>query len=161
MMYVKKIESTSSADFLHAMQIRNEVFVQEQGVPASEEYDGFDDEAKHFIALHEREYAGTARYRRTEKGIKLERFAVLAKHRRKGVGEALLDAVMSDISRDIEMGKAKIYIHAQTQAIPFWETEGFKVEGDEFIEAEIPHFKMVYVGVGNAVNHNGAELAIG
>ncbi len=159
MMLVKKIEN--STDFLQAMQIRTTVFVDEQGVPASEEYDGYDNEATHFIAVHERIYAGTARWRMTSKGVKLERFAVLADHRRKGVGAALLDAVLGDVGRHQEAANKTIYIHAQSQAVPFWEKEGFAVEGQEFIEAEIPHFRMVYGSAGNQATNKYSELAVG
>jgi len=159
MMFVKKI--VDSTDFVLAMQIRTAVFVEEQGVPASEEYDGYDNEATHFIAVHEREHAGTARWRFTEQGVKLERFAVLANHRRRGVGDALVDAVMSDILRNPECAKQKIYLHAQVQAIPFWEKEGFGVEGEEFIEADIPHFKMVLGSKGDKPVNKYAELAVG
>ena len=156
-MFVKKIEN--SADLQQAMQIRRTVFVEEQGVPASEEYDGYDDDAQHYIAIHERQSAGTARWRRTEGGVKLERFAVLADHRRRGVGAALLDAVMKDVQKVVEH-KPTIYIHAQVQAIPFWERGGFHVVGAEFMEADIPHFKMVF-GVPKGANTiQFAELAL-
>lgn len=158
MMYVKKIESTSSAEFLQAMQIRTTVFVEEQGVPASEEYDGFDHDATHFIAIHEREHAGTARWRQTEKGVKLERFAVLADHRKKGVGAALVDAVLNDVTRALPSVK-NIYLHAQQQAVPFWEREGFATVGDPFMEADIEHIKMVYSGTDAGKNAEAGQLA--
>lgn len=156
-MFVKKIDN--AADLSQAMHIRRTVFVDEQGVPFSEEYDGYDDEAQHFIAVHERNFAGTARWRRTEGGIKLERFAVLAEHRRRGVGAALLDAVLKDVRKEAE-GNTKVYIHAQVQAIPFWEQGGFQVVGDEFMEADIPHFKMVLGAPKGANTIQFAELAL-
>lgn len=160
MMFVKKIDNAT--DLSQAMQIRRTVFVDEQGVPFSEEYDGYDDAASHFIAVHERTYAGTARWRTTEKGIKLERFAVLAEHRKRGVGAALVDAVLNDINRDQNNTKKTIYLHAQTHAVPFWEKEGFKVVGTEFIEADIPHLKMVFGQIQHGATDalHFAELAL-
>jgi predicted GNAT family N-acyltransferase len=93
--------------------------------------------------------------------VKLERFAVLSNHRRKGVGDALVDAVLSDVTRNAECAKKTIYLHAQVQAIPFWEKAGFGVEGEEFVEADIPHFKMVLGSKGDKPANKYAELAVG
>ena len=37
------------------------------------------------------------------------------------------------------------YLHAQVQAVPFYEKLGFSREGDEFDEAGIPHVRMSLV----------------
>ncbi|MEQ9006871.1 MAG: GNAT family N-acetyltransferase, partial [Ekhidna sp.] len=58
-----------------AFEIREEVFVVEQQVSREEEFDEFEDESYHFVALDENDDPiGSARWRYTEKGIKLERF---------------------------------------------------------------------------------------
>ena len=121
-----------------AFKIRKEVFVVEQSVDESEEYE-FEDESTHFIAKVDNEYAGTARWRITKNGVKLERFAVLNTFRSMGVGSALLNAVVADIPKE----HTYLYLHAQITAMGLYAKFGFIAEGDEFIEADIRHYKMV------------------
>lgn len=120
-----------------AFQIRREVFVVEQEVSAEEEYE-FEEDSVHFLATINYEPAGTARWRITEKGVKLERFAVLNKFRGMGVGSSLLDAVIADIPLEFDY----LYLHAQITAMGLYSKFNFKAVGEEFIEANIRHYKM-------------------
>ena len=125
--------------------IRNRVFIEEQAVSPEEEYDEFEEESRHFLAIMNGEAAGTARWRKTEKGIKLERFAVLKEFRGKGVGRALVQAVLQDVMEMVSQ-PGLIYLHAQVQAIPFYTKLGFEASGPEFSEADIRHRKMHFTG---------------
>ncbi|MBC8112721.1 MAG: GNAT family N-acetyltransferase, partial [Verrucomicrobia bacterium] len=82
-------------DLQKAFAIRKAVFVLEQSVPADEEYE-FEEESRHFLAFSGEMACGTARWRYTEKGIKLERFAVLIDFRSQQVGSALVKAILED-----------------------------------------------------------------
>ncbi|MBW3469877.1 GNAT family N-acetyltransferase [Arthrospiribacter ruber] len=123
-------------------KIREEVFVIEQEVAPEEEYDEFEDTSIHFLARVDGNPSGTARWRFTEKGIKLERFAVLKKERGKGVGQALVKSVLEDIALHPEAKGKKLYLHAQLTAIPLYAKFGFKQVGDMFEECNILHYKM-------------------
>ncbi len=118
--------------------IRREVFVGEQNCPPELEWE-FEDESNHFFATVDGEPAGASRWRKTDKGYKLERFAVLKKFRGMGVGQELVKAVLADLPADA----AYVYMHAQIQAIPLYEKFNFEKVGDEFEEAGIRHYKMV------------------
>lgn len=121
-----------------AFKIRNQVFVIEQQVDASEEYDEEDELSTHFLAFLNGEPCGTARWRFKEKGVvKLERFAVLESHRGKGLGAALVKAVLNDLPL-----ADKVMMHAQLHALPFYEKQGFVAYGPQFDEAGIEHFAM-------------------
>jgi predicted GNAT family N-acyltransferase len=124
-----------------AFAIRQKVFVEEQQVDPQLEYDEFEKDSRHFLATVDHLPAGTARWRKTEDGIKLERFAVFPEFRNQGVGSALLIHVLKDVGRP--EGKL-IYLHAQNQVIPFYEKHGFEISGGEFEEAGILHHKMIY-----------------
>jgi len=124
-----------------AFAIRQKVFVEEQNVDPLLEYDEFEKSSRHFLAFVDDMPAGTARWRQTKNGIKLERFAVMQEFRGVGVGSALLRKVLDDIA---ELKDKVIYLHAQNQVIPFYEKYGFIIKGDEFEEANILHHKMVY-----------------
>ncbi|MBE9481624.1 MAG: GNAT family N-acetyltransferase, partial [Bacteroidetes bacterium] len=69
-----------------AFAIREKVFVIEQKVNPDLEYDEFEDNAQHYLVYLEKKPVATARRRKTEKGIKLERFAILKDYRNKGMG---------------------------------------------------------------------------
>ncbi|MEY3564095.1 MAG: hypothetical protein RJA23_265 [Bacteroidota bacterium] len=85
---VEKI--TTEEGLQAAFQIRELVFVVEQEVDASEEYDEFEDSSIHFLAKLDGAPVGTARWRFTANGVKMERFAVLQEARGQGVGQALV-----------------------------------------------------------------------
>ncbi len=125
-----------------AFAIRKLVFVEEQRVSENEEYDEFEESSRHFIAILNGQPVATARWRKTDLGIKLERFAVLKPVRGKGVGGAILQTVLEDVRMDVDYEKSKIYLHAQLDAIPFYSAFNFVVEGDRFIECNILHYKM-------------------
>ena len=137
---VEKI--TDSESQKKAFKIRETVFVVEQGVDSRDEYDRFEESSSHFLAKLDGKAVGTARWRFTEKGIKLERFAVLKEARGKGVGQALVNAVLQDISSVPEAkGKPK-YLHAQLDAVPLYSKFGFEKVGEMFEECGIKHSKM-------------------
>ena len=110
------------------------MFVEEQGVPAELERDGLDGEAEHYLARVGERPVGTARARRTAKGWKLERVAVIRAERRSGIGLALVRHVLEHAPAD-----AVVYVHAQESALGFWLRAGFVVEGASFEEAGIVH----------------------
>lgn len=120
--------------------IREQVFVIEQNVPKEEEYDEYEDTSTHYIAYYENKPVGTARWRFTEKGIKLERFAVLAEYRDKKIGRAILENILEEVL-PLKANK-ELYLHAQVQALGFYEKFGFHKEGETFQECDIWHYKM-------------------
>ncbi len=137
---VEKI--TTKEGLQEAFGIRELVFVVEQEVDASEEYDEFEDSSVHFLAKIEGVSVGTARWRFTANGIKMERFAVLKEARGQGVGQALVAAVLEDISQHPEGKGKKRYLHAQIHAMPLYAKFGFQPVGDQFEECAILHYKM-------------------
>ncbi|HEX8425688.1 GNAT family N-acetyltransferase [Hymenobacter sp.] len=126
-----------------AFAIRREVFVIGQNVPAEEEYDTHDAAgATHYLArAADGTPCGAARWRKTDAGVKLERFAVLTEYRNQQAGAALLEQVLKDV--DAQYPDTKVYLHAQLPAVRFYERHGFEKEGEMFEECDIQHFKMV------------------
>lgn len=133
---VIKVSSGKQLDTIFA--IRQLVFVEEQEVAPDLEYDEFEETSEHFLALLGEEPVGTARWRRTPNGIKLERFAVIKDHRNKGVGGKIVETVLENIP-----SRTNVYLHSQLPACSLYERFGFVREGDLFEEAGIMHYKMV------------------
>lgn len=120
--------------------VRKRVFIEEQQIPAAEEYDEFESASRHFLIQDtvSGEGAGAARWRTTAKGIKLERFCVLPGYRYRGLGTRLIQAVMTDIREQLN-GDQLLYLHAQQAAVSLYARQGFVAEGDVFLECGIPH----------------------
>lgn len=137
---VEKI--TTKEELQEAFKIRELVFVVEQEVDAAEEYDEFEDSSVHFLAKIEGAPVGTARWRFTANGVKMERFAVLKDARGQGVGQALVAAVLADVAQHPEGKGKKRYLHAQIHAMPLYAKFGFQAVGDQFEECAILHYKM-------------------
>lgn len=133
-------EVVNPTQMLEIFEIRRKVFVVEQCVDPEEEYDEFEKTSTHYLAIYEGIKAGTCRFRTTENGIKLERFAVLKAYRGKGIGAALVKKCLENI----DVQSHYVYLHAQLHAIPFYEKLGFECTGPQFSEAGIEHFKMFY-----------------
>jgi predicted GNAT family N-acyltransferase len=124
-----------AADELSA--IRRLVFIDEQKVPPELEWDGHDEAAMHVIARStEGEAIGTARL--LPEG-QIGRMAVLEPWRKRGVGSALLLCLIAHAGE-----KERLFLNAQTSAESFYRYNGFKPEGDIFMEAGIPHIRMRY-----------------
>ena len=132
-----------SSDYEVALDIRRKVFVEEQFVPLEEEFDEYEADSLHYLAYCDNIPCGTARRRFTEKGVKLERFAVLPEFRKRGVGSALVDFVLRDLRTDHGNADRAVYLHAQLTAVSLYEKFGFEKEGEEFEECGIRHYKMV------------------
>ena len=70
---------------------------------------------------------------------KIGRMAVLTEWRGRGVGSALVDALL-EVAGD--RGRSRVHLAAQTHAIEFYAKQGFQVVGEVFLEAGIPHCAM-------------------
>ena len=137
MIDIIKFEFSENKLMKQAHKIRHEVFVIGQDCPEVLEWE-FEEESTHFLLLVDGIHKAAARHRKTKNGYKLERFAVLESERGKGLGYKILKAILEDLS-DFD---GEIYMHAQTDVIPFYEKAGFIKEGKEFEEANILHYKM-------------------
>ena len=124
-----------------AQAIRYEVFVLEQKVPLEMEWDEMDAQCLHAVA-----------YLKGEDGVEqavgtgrllpdghIGRMAVKQSTRGAGVGAAILQALMqqAQLRRD-----KLVQLNAQSKAEAFYGRHGFVREGEEFVEAGIPHIHM-------------------
>lgn len=128
-------------------RVRQIVFIDEQQVPAADEWDGLDSDCQHALA---RDADGNAiATGRLTPQHSIGRMAVLRKWRGHGVGSAILKALVTQARSH---GWPRLSMHAQTHAVPFYEHHGFHVEGEAFDECGIEHRHM-------AMDLNSAEPA--
>lgn len=117
--------------------IRAAVFIEEQGVPEELEWDEIDGRCRHVLAFSpDGKPVGTGRL--LPDGH-IGRMAVLKAWRGRGVGGAILEALLS-LARKERFDTVRL--HAQTHAVGFYAKHGFAVVGEEFMEAGIPHRMM-------------------
>ena len=141
------LKDTRPGWFEEAMAIRETVFVAEQNVSPDEERDAYDETAMHWLVwMADTETpVATARMIPYQEGCqmrpvaKIGRVAVLEAYRGKGLGQVLMDVV---IAAAIDEGYAQIILDAQTRVLSFYERLGFASEGEEFLDANIPHYRM-------------------
>jgi len=117
--------------------LREAVFINEQHVPEELEWDGRDAASAHVLAYDEQgRPIGTGRL--LPDGH-IGRMAVLPPWRHQGVGSALLQALIGIARR---MHLPRLELDAQTQALGFYERQGFHAFGEVFMDAGILHQRM-------------------
>ncbi|KAL1412706.1 hypothetical protein Q8F55_000453 [Vanrija albida] len=150
-------ESKAAVDA--CLQVRIEVFIDEQGFSMDDEIDEHDTAGDHIsflvsdTSLAPPKPVGTVRLV-PAKG-KLTRLAVLAAYRKFGLGRQLVqqleayvrahpDALRSQVKVGADGREyVQIKIHSQIPVIPFYAKLGYKPEGEQFPEDGAPHQKMV------------------
>jgi predicted GNAT family N-acyltransferase len=127
-------------DLAPLQDLRRTVFILEQQVPESLEWDEFDAVSQHALAIDAHGHAiGTGRL--LPDGH-IGRMAVRHEWRGQGVGGAILQFLVDCAKR---RGDAVLHLNAQTHAIGFYERHGFVVYGEDFPDAGIPHRLMTRV----------------
>ena len=117
--------------------VREAVFIREQGVPAELEWDEFDQGCRHALALSLRgEAIGCGRM--LPNGH-IGRIAVMPQWRKQKVGTTIMEALL-DYARAHDY--KRVDVDAQSHALPFYRGFGFVEQGEEFIDAGLPHIKM-------------------
>jgi predicted GNAT family N-acyltransferase len=122
-----------------ALELRERVFYEEQGVPVAADRDGRDTDALHLVAVEEGRVIGTCRLVFDGGAAHLGRMAVERSRRGRGVGAALL----REAEREARgAGAKRIALHAQTYAKSLYAQGGFVERGREFVEEGIEHVPM-------------------
>ncbi len=140
----------TDADRLASWNVREQVFIGEQGIDEAIERDGLDGLAWHFVAWEADTPCGTARVLGVDHEhrlvaaagatvVKIGRMAVLPAWRRRGIGRRLLDYAI-DFART--SGAKRAELSAQEYVVAFYEAAGFAASGAPYEEAGIPHRHM-------------------
>lgn len=133
---------TDPASRKAALDLRMEVFVVEQGVPAEIEVDEHDVTAEHAVVFDpsgDGSVVATARLL-TVQGVGIVgRVAVRRDVRGTGLGAVVMLAI-EDRARELDL--PILELHAQRSAEGFYARLGYQAFGDEYLEAGIPHVSM-------------------
>ncbi|MBX2853409.1 MAG: GNAT family N-acetyltransferase [Rhodobacteraceae bacterium] len=137
---VKIEEALTPSAVADCIDIRRVVFIDEQGVSEAEEIDGLDDECRHYLLKLDGAPVATARTRMKNDELKIQRVAVRLEGRGQGLGAAVMRHIIQETAH--EAPARVLFLSSQTSAIGFYETLGFKAEGPEYLDANIPHQDM-------------------
>lgn len=121
----------------HAKYIREQVFIQEQGITPEDEWDDLDAVVLHFIVSDKKQPIATARLLPQHS---VGRVAVLMPYRKQGIGKILMQHII-EYARNHKMPYLKL--SAQTYVTAFYEALDFKVQGEVYEDCGIPHIDMV------------------
>lgn len=122
-----------------ARNIRNEVFVKEQGF--IEEFDVIDDIAKHIVIYEREQPISTCRiyFNIKKQSYVIGRIAVIKEWRGKNIGQRMLISAEDNIKRD---GGKSAMLSAQVRAVGFYEKQGYKKQGVAYLDEECLHIWM-------------------
>ena len=125
-----------------AAPLRTEVFVDEQGVDQALEWDEHDALCVHAVLCNRLGApVATGRLLPSVNGVaKIGRMAVKRVLRGQRLGDQVLSALM-DAAR--QRGDTEILLHAQCSAEKFYLRQGFRRQGEVFMEANMAHVEMV------------------
>jgi YbgC/YbaW family acyl-CoA thioester hydrolase len=136
-----------------AGKVRKEVFVQEQGIPESEEWDVQDASAIHAVVYNRLNMplaTGRLLVGAAEQGAqvgKIGRMAAKRVLRGAHLGRSVLDAL---VQRATVRGDTLVLLHAQRSAAGFYAKAGFTERGAPYDEVGIAHIDMVRSLVSDA-----------
>lgn len=124
-----------------SIQIRQEVFIEEQGFPPDSDIDDLEAASEHLVLYEDHTPLATARiYNVRDKVYRIERVAVLKNERSRGLGKVLLQ----ELENHIEQKNAhEITLKSKGIAVDFYKKHGYEKNGEEFLDYGIPHLEMV------------------
>lgn len=137
---IKAVIGSDNPVFHDARELRQAVFVTEQGIDPALEFDENDAVVKHVVGYQSGRPVTTVRVdARTPYKMKLQRVATLPTVRGQGLASQVLQYVLKAVPKGTD-----VTLDAQEFAVGLYERLGFKVVGEVFMEVGIPHYHMVW-----------------
>lgn len=132
---------TSAYEGMTVSYLRYLVFVIEQQIDVSVEFDGSDAYAVSFLMFDGTTPIGTIRYYKDQQGhYHIGRVAIVSSYRSKGYGKAMM--VWMHQYLKMLFNSVYIVIHAQAYLVKWYQSLGYQPEGPIFSEAGIDHQMM-------------------
>lgn len=139
---IRRFQELSTAELYDLLQLRSEVFVVEQNC-VYQDIDGKDRKALHLIGEYDSKIVAYARLFKAGdyfEEASIGRVVVMANYRDKKWGHEL----MTQANRAVKayFNTTEITISAQLYLQKFYESHGFVVTSETYLEDDIPHIQM-------------------
>lgn len=139
---IKPFPELSTNELYEMLQLRSEVFVVEQNC-VYQDIDGKDQKAIHVLGYSDGVLVACSRLFRPKDYFEyasIGRVIVKASHRDQKLGHELMRVSIDAITTLFQ--ETKITISAQLYLQKFYESHGFVVVGESYLEDDIPHIEM-------------------
>ena len=139
---IKRFNELSTAEIYSLLQLRAEVFVVEQNC-VYQDIDGKDQKAIHVLGYSDGVLVACSRLFKPKDYFEyssIGRVIVKESHRDKKWGHELMRVSIDAIKTLFQ--ETKITISAQLYLQKFYESHGFVVVGESYLEDDIPHIEM-------------------
>jgi N-acetylglutamate synthase-like GNAT family acetyltransferase len=135
-----QIITTDSQTYEQMVNLRMEVLLNPIGIPRT--YINPEKESKDILiaAVEEEQIIGCCILTPVDKhAIQLRQMAVKQNIQRSGIGRTIIQFAEEKAK---ENGFKTLFMHARDVVIPFYEKQGYVIDGEGFTEVNIPHHKM-------------------
>lgn len=139
---IKRLEELSSTEIYEILELRQNVFVIEQQC-IYPDIDGCDDHAWHLLLIDGGVLAGYLRILdrgQTFDTVAVGRVAVRKEYRSRGMASLMMEQALEFIFDEI--GENTVKLSAQQYLTKFYESYGFKIISEGYLEDGIPHIDM-------------------
>lgn len=140
---VKNFDEFTTAELYTTLQLRSEVFVVEQNC-VYQDLDGKDQKAIHVLGYKKNELLAYTRVFKPGdyfEEASIGRVLVKASARQNEYGKEIMLASIKKLETLLE--NPAIHLSAQTYLKSFYNSLGFQESGEEYLEDNIPHIKMI------------------
>ncbi len=139
----KSFKELTTQELYKLLQLRSEVFVVEQDC-VYQDIDGKDQKALHVLGFENETLVAYTRIFKSGdyfENASIGRVVVAETKRDKQYGKLIMEASIEAIKDNFSTNK--ITISAQVYLKKFYSDLGFKAHGEEYLEDNIPHIKMI------------------
>lgn len=136
MVLCKTFKALSKKEWFEIVQLRSDVFLIEQSIKVSE-LDENDLTCAHYFIKQHKTIVSYARLIKGDNNHQIGRVCTKKIHRGKGYSKKIIEAMKK--RHDV------LIMSAQVAVIPFYESLGFKLVGNRYLDAGIIHQKMKFV----------------
>lgn len=131
----------STEDINNCYKLRETIFVIGQNVPIERERDSDDKTAIHILLINDDNIpTGVGRIVIDYNTAIIGRLGIIKEYRGKGAGLFLMQNIIQYCEKH---GFKKILLGAQEHALNFYKKLGFEIISEKYMDANIPHYKMV------------------
>ena len=136
---IKPTTQLTSLELINIFIERTKVFVVEQNA-AYQEVDEADKDAKHVFFKEQDDIVAYTRIINDEDAVAFGRVLVNESYRGQNLGRKIVTATLDEINANYDTKHVRISAQARLQK--FYESFGFKVASEVYLEDNIPHIAM-------------------